>query len=193
MALSDAVAYFTQQTHILASMAIACGTTDIVHTALGGCLTEAGDPVLPDTVYDLASLTKLYTCLLVYRLHEEGLLDLSAPVTAYAPQFTRLAGCTVDQLLGFEVGLVTPERVDAQPDAAAGLRVLQAIHPVDVGEGRAYSDMHAMVLRYVLEGAADLSYMELLHSRILQPLSLADTTARPDPLRCPSYAGEHRL
>ena len=41
------------------------------------------------------------------------------------------------------------------PDAASAEAALFACAPYEVGEGRAYSDIHAMVARYVLEGAAD--------------------------------------
>ncbi len=196
MPLSTAIDFFTNQTHSLASMAIAVGTAEAAETALGGCKTPAGEAVAEDTLYDLASLTKLMTGLLVMRLHEEGLLDLSAPITRYAPQLKNLQSVTVDQALGFEIGLVTPERVDAQPSAEEARRVLEQIAPQPNGDGRAYSDMHAMVLKLVLEGAAGERYMPLLQSRILTPLGMADTCCRvPESQRhrCAVFDGEHRL
>lgn len=196
MPLQDAIRYFTEETHILASMSAACGTQDGAYTAFGGMLRPDGTPVQADSVFDLASLTKLFTGLLTMRLHEEGLVQLSAPVTRYVPQMTALGGVTVDQVLGFEIGLVTPQRVDAQPDAEAGRRVLAAIHPWDYGDGRAYSDMHAMVLKHVLEQASGQSYMELVRSRILRPLGMQETWCRvPQEVRprCAGYDREHRL
>lgn len=196
MSLDTAIRYFTQETHILASMSAACGTRTTRHTAIGGIQRRDGTPIRQDSIFDLASLTKLLTGLLTMRLHEEGMLDLSAPVTRYVPQMTSLADTTVDQVLGFEITLVTPQRVDTQPTAAEGLRVLYEIAPRPNGTGRIYSDMHAMVLKCVLEQAAGQSYMELLHSRILDPLQMQETwCCVPQALRsrCVSCDGEHRL
>lgn len=196
MGLDNAIRYFTEETHILASMSAACGTRTAQHTAFGGTLREDGTPISRDSIFDLASLTKLMTGLLTMRLHEEGLLDLAAPVTRYVPQMKKLAATTVDQVLGFEKALITPQRVDTQPTPEEGQRVLFAIEARENGDGRAYSDMHAMVLKHVLEQAAQQSYMELLHSRILDPLGLDEIWCRvPDALRsrCASYDGEHRV
>lgn len=196
MALTDAVSWFTEESHILSSMAIVCGTADNQLTAWGGTADLEGTPVTEDTIYDLASLTKLFTGLLTYRLRDEGLLDLSKPITAYAPQFIHLSDLTVDQVLGFEMTLVTPERVDTQHDRAAALNMLHQITARPNGAGRIYSDMHAMVIKEVLEGASGSTYMELLMGRFLQPLGMDHLfCAVPEELRplCASYDREHRL
>lgn len=196
MTLNDAIRFFTEETRVMACMSVACGTKDHAVTALGGVTDLVGTPLTDDSIFDLASLTKLFTGLTVMRLHEEGLLDLTAPVTRYAPQFALLDGVTVDQVLGFEVSLVTPERVDTQPDREAGLAVLRRISARPNGDNRAYSDMHAMVLKFVIEGAAQAAYMDVIRSRILAPLGLTHIWCRvPDVLRplCVSCDREHRI
>ncbi len=196
MTLQQAIDYFTAETHIMPCLSIACGTADSVLTAHGGLMDEsAGVPLGADALFDLASLTKLFTGLLVVRLNEEGLLDLRAPITRYAPQFRNLAEVTVDAAAGFEVALTTDGRVDAQKDPETARRVLCGIRSGAV-EGRAYSDMHAMVLKHVLEGAAQLPYEALLDSRILRPLGMGDTfPVVPENRRgdCVSCNDEHRI
>lgn len=196
MTLQDSIRFFTEETRIMPCLSVACGTADAVLTAHGGLADEAaGLPLTADHLFDLASLTKLFTGLMVMRLHEDGLLDLSAPVTAYAPQFTRLADVTVSQVLGFEVALNTAARLDMQTNAQEALALLYDIHPGAI-TGRAYSDMHAMVLKHVLEGAAQEDYAALLERIILQPLGMADTfLVVPEEKRhlCVSCNGEHRI
>ena len=196
MTLHDAIRYFTDETHIMPCLSVACGTADRACTALGGLANEdAGTPLRADSLFDLASLTKLFTGLIVMRLNAEGSLDLAAPITRYAPQFAQLDGVTVEQVMGFEVALTTPSRVDTQKTPADAQRVLFDIVPGPV-TGRAYSDMHAMVLRHVLEGAAQESYPHLLHNRILLPLSMHDTFAVvPEERRadCVCFDREHRI
>ena len=196
MTLQDAIRYFTEETHIMPCLSVACGTADTVLTAHGGLADEkTGRPLTEDSLFDLASITKLFTALIVMRLREEGSLDLTRPVTDYAPQFTRLCGVTVDQVLGFEIGLTTAARLDTQPSAEAARALLNDIQPGEV-TGRAYSDMHAMVLRYVVEGAAGEDYATLLHRLILAPLGMASTyLVVPENRRslCVSCDNEHRL
>ncbi len=194
--LADAIRYFTDETHILASMSIACGDASSAVTALGGCTDLAGTPVQEDTLFDLASLTKLFTGMLVMRLRDEGLLELAQSVTRYAPHFTALDGVTVDQVLGFEVCLITPERVDAQSTPEEGRRMLYAIRTGESSTNRPYSDMNAMVLKYVIEGAAGQSYMDVLRERILKPLGMESTFCQvPEKqrFRCASFDREHRI
>ena len=177
-------------------LSVACGTKDQVITALGGLADEDTNmPLTADSIFDLASLTKLFTALLVMRLREDGCLDLSRPVTAYAPQFVHLDGVTADQVLGFEIALTTTARVDMQKTPEAGRALLFDIRPGEV-TGRAYSDMHAMVLKHVVEGAAGEDYASLLNRLILRPLGMNNTyIVVPESKRslCVSCNNEHRM
>lgn len=193
--LYEAIGFFTEETHIMPCMAVSCGTADSEEYALRGVMNESGVPLTEDALFDLASLTKLFTGLLVMKLHEEGKLELSAYATRYAPQFWRLGQTTVDSVLGFEKALVTPQRLDTQPTAEAARSQLENIVPQAVG-GRAYSDMHSMVLKYVIEGAGGKRYEQLLKEKILLPLGMKDTfciVPEKERNRCVSYNGEHRI
>ncbi len=195
--LRKAVDYFVAEKHMMSCLLIACGDANVVYTACGGQIHANGTgDITPSTLFDLASLTKLFTGLTVMRLYEQGLLELDAPVTHYAPQFVHLSEITVDQVLGFEVALLTPERVDTQPTRAAGLTQLHALTPSAQGTGRFYSDMHAMVLGEVIEGASGLPLMDCLSRELLHPLGMADTFAAVPQARlanCVCYDREHRL
>ncbi len=196
MTLQDSIRFFTEESHIMPCLSVACGTANSVLTAHGGLMDEtAGRPLAADSLFDLASLTKLFTGLLVMRLNAEGRLDLTRPVTDYAPQFAHLDGVSVDQTLGFEIALTTSGRVDTQKTPDAARRLLFDIRPGEV-TGRAYSDMHAMVLKHVIEGAAGEDYAALLEKCILCPLGMADTFLTvPESRRrdCVSCNGEHRI
>ncbi len=72
--LRKAVTFFTRETGIMADLSVACGAGDRTETALDG--ETAGE----DTVFDLASVTKLFTGLTLMSLTAEGLMDFSRPV-----------------------------------------------------------------------------------------------------------------
>ena len=196
MTLQDSIRFFTEESHIMPGLSVACGTADKAITALGGLRDEdAHTPLTADSIFDLASLTKLFTALLVMRLREADRLDLNRPVTDYAPQFVHLTGVTVDQVLGFEISLTTSARVDTQNSPEAGRALLFDIRPGEV-TGRAYSDMHAMVLKHVIEGAAQEDYASLLSRHILTPMGMGNTYLVVPASRrnlCVSCNNEHRI
>ncbi len=81
-----------------------------------GEATPDGTPMRPDTPWFLASVTKLYIAAVVLRLHEEGLIDLDAPIPGYLPDalkpglhvlegVDRTAEVTVTHLLAHATGL----------------------------------------------------------------------------------------
>lgn len=199
--LEQALQWFVEEKRIMACLTVTGGTADSECHAACGRIREkeaSGEdvPLGEDTLFDLASLTKIFTGMAVLRLREEGLLDLSRPVTDYAPQFVRLGEVSVEQVLTFSVGLISPERIDAQPDRAAGLRQLFLTAAQPLGTGRYYSDMHAMVLKYVVEGACGEGFFDCLRRRILLPLGMADTFAHvpaAERRRAASCDLEHRI
>ena len=195
MPYASVIRYFTQESKSLACISIACGTADRSCHAFGGEADLSGRPVQRDSVFDLASLTKLFTGLLLMRLAEQGTIDLDAPVVRYAPAFSALGDLTVRQAAWFEKTIRTPERIDAASSREEAQPRLFASFVCENGP-RPYSDIPAMVIKYVLEGAAGRPYMDLLRSAVLRPLGMEETFCRvPDALRprCVSTDREHRI
>ncbi|MBQ8136772.1 MAG: beta-lactamase family protein, partial [Clostridia bacterium] len=195
MALTDAIRFFTEESKSLACMSIVCGNGKDALRALGGKTDLEGSPVTDGSLFDLASLTKLFTAFLLLKLWEEGRLALEDPVVKYAPMFKNLAGLSILSLASFETGIQTDLRVDACTDRESALAALFSAKQTPQGV-RAYSDMHAMVLKYVIEGACGMSYMDELHKAILRPLGMSHTfCAVPEALKalCVSTDREHRF
>ena len=87
-ALTQGIRFFTRETGILSALAAACGTESRTETAMDGDCTST-------SVFDLASVTKLFTGLCLMKLKEDGLLDFSRPVSFYDPRFTGLGDTPV--------------------------------------------------------------------------------------------------
>ena len=62
-----------------------------------------------DTIFDLASVSKLFTSIAVVQLIEEGHVDLESPVAAYLPEFAANGkeAVTVRQLLTHTSGFAS--------------------------------------------------------------------------------------
>lgn len=153
-------------------------------------------PLAEDSLFDLASLTKLFTAVLAMQLVERGRLSLDETVGDIDSRFARLRSVSVGDLLGFRVSLKTPGRIDEAPTREEGLARLFAAEQVPAPAVRVYSDINAMVAKYIIEARTGRSLADTLREQILAPAGLAETFARvPDALRarCVCYNYEHRI
>lgn len=187
--LTRAVRWFTREKEIMSGMLLVCGTENRTEYAIDG---EART----DSVFDLASLTKLFTGLCAMKLKEEGLLDISRPVFSYDSRFAKLRDVTVEQVLGFTRELRTPGRVDACGSREEALTCLFDTASIGEPQGRAYSDIPSMVLKYVVETVGALPFMDCVRKIVLEPAGMEETWARVPEERigdCQSYDGEYRI
>src|SRR3954462_4772945 len=80
---------------------------EILHQAAYGMTMYAdpgSQPVRLDTIYDIASLTKVFTATAALRLSDAGKLDLDAPVASYLAAF-RAPNVLIRHLLTHTSGL----------------------------------------------------------------------------------------
>ena len=187
--LMDGIRFFTRETEILSGLSVACGRGERTVTAMDG-------EVSGRSVFDLASATKLFTGLCAMKLREEGLLDFSRPVFFYDPRFRKLRDRTVEELMTFAVTVRTPVRLDACPDRESALETLFAAEGLPQQERRAYSDIPAMVIKYILEAASGIPFFECVRKIILEPAGMTETWAAVPAERtgdCQVYDREHRI
>jgi CubicO group peptidase (beta-lactamase class C family) len=148
-------------------------------------------PMRADTVFDLASLTKLFTAIVAVGSLERGEIELDAPVASYAPECTAAAahGITVRQLLTHRSGLV-PELplYDEDGDRARWARLYAEPPGTAPGTARRYSDLNLLLLQRVLERVTGRPLDGLVHDRITGPLTMASTRFRPPPAWLPRIA-----
>ena len=131
----------------------------------------------PDTVFDLASLTKaVATAASVMKLAEWGKVDLDAPAARYLPSFGAAGkeAITVRQLLLHRSGL-TPD--NALADYADGrdraLERIDALRPRwDVGAGFHYSDVGYIVLGRLVERVSGVALDVFAHRELFEPMGM---------------------
>lgn len=148
------------------------------------------------SLYDLASLTKLFTSVTAMALVERGLLRLDECVGEIDARFAHLRGVTVFDTLCYRVCLQTPGRIDDAPTREEGLRRLFDVRVAPSPAVRIYSDINAMVAKYVIEAKTGLSLYDALRAYILEPAGMRETfSAVPEAekARCVCYNYEHRI
>ena len=188
--LLKALRYFTREKAILDGVSVVCGAGNQTAEALDGAVRE-------DSVFDLASVTKLFTGLCLMKAKEEGLLDPGRPVFDYDPRFRLLKETPVWDLMTFAVTVRTPVRLDGCADRGSAMEALCASAAAPHEDvRRVYSDIPAMILKYVLEAAAGLPFTDCVRKWILEPAGMKETWAAVPPERkkdCVRYDREHRL
>ncbi|MDX6354908.1 MAG: hypothetical protein QOF98_1811 [Streptomyces sp.] len=139
-------------------------------------------PMRPDTVFDLASLTKLFTAVAAVRQIERGTLELDVPIARYVPGLTAAAtyGITPRHLLTHTSGLRPELPLYELPDAPARAARLAAEEPlIPPGSDRCYSDLNLLLLQTVLEQITGRPLDRLIAEDITGPLGMTDTRFNP--------------
>lgn len=149
-------------------------------------------PARTDTIYDLASLSKLFTSIAAVQLVEQGRLELAAPVQRYLPAFTGPGKerVTVAMLLthtsGFPAWVPLYSKYPDPPSRMLGaLRTPLAFQP---GTDYLYSDLNMITLQQVIEAITGHRLDDVVRSRITGPLRMRDTGYAPDARRRPRIA-----
>ncbi|MFH8621545.1 serine hydrolase [Streptomyces vietnamensis] len=139
-------------------------------------------PMTEDTVFDLASVSKLFTSILAVQQIERGTLDLEAKVTAYLPEFGGggKQDVTVRQLLTHTSGFRPWIPLYREPTREGKLRLLWAEVPANPpGSTYLYSDLNLISLQLILEEITGLGLDTLLHDEITAPLGMHRTRFNP--------------
>jgi len=195
-----------EEMHMLSGLSVSYGTPVQSESVLLGSAQEVERvndsytpclrPLSQDSLFDLASLTKLMTAVLTLRLVERGILDLSEYIGLIDRRFIHLKNATVFDILSYRVSLKTPGRIDEADDREEGLRRLFAVEICECPAIRVYSDINAMVIKYVLEAKCGMPFGEALAHYLFHPIGMIDTHAivPSEKLhRCVCYNFEHRI
>ena len=163
---------------------VVIGTRDSVLLAQGyGRLTwspAAAAPSPEETLYDLASLTKVVaTTPAVMLLSDRGELDLDATVQHHLPEFVGEGKevVTVGDLLAHSSGLraFLPLHMLTETAAEARARVMSEPLRWRPGTRVEYSDLNAMLLGWIVEAVAGMPLDEFVKRELYAPLQMSDT------------------
>lgn len=138
----------------------------------------------PDTIFDLASLTKpVATSVAVMQLHQRGKLDLDAPVARYWPGFAANGKerITVRELMTHYSGLAADlDLAGKWTGYGTALEMIKAARPLyPPGTHYAYSDVNFEVLGEVVRRVSGMPLDAYCEAHIFRPLGMTDTGFRP--------------
>lgn len=192
---------------MLTGLSVACGNarqSASFHSGLSREILGSDDgfidapiAITPRSLFDLASLTKLFCAIAVLQLVEAGKLSFADSVGEMDTRFINLRQTTLFDVLTYQAVLRSPERIDRQPNAhSARALVFQIFQDRGPEPVRLYSDMNALVLKYLVETLSGLAFYDYLQRFILTPCGMTETYAQvpKDRLQdCLNYNYEHHL
>ncbi|MFC4587226.1 serine hydrolase [Sphaerisporangium corydalis] len=148
-------------------------------------------PMRKDTIFDMASVSKLFTSIVAARQIELGRIGLDTPVTAYIPEFAAngKAGITVRNLLTHTSGLPAwiplYNRPTVEERYAAVWNVAPANPPDTV---YVYSDLNLITLGVIVERVTGERLDAVVARDLTGPLGMRDTGYNPAPELRPRIA-----
>lgn len=171
-----------------ASLAVGHGG-DTFEVATGVLNLRTGQPATPDSLFQIGSITKVWTATLVMQLVDEGLLDLDEPVVKHLPDFTvadpdLTKTLTTRQLLAHTSGmdgdrfLDTGRGDDALEKYVDALADLTQIHPQ--GATMSYCNSGFTLLGRLVEVLRGHTWDAVLRERLFVPLGLDAAGTLPE-------------
>ena len=142
-------------------------------------------PARTDTIYDLASLSKLFTSIVAVQQLDAGRIALDTPVAHYLPEFATNGkdSITIEQLLTHTSGLApdpVPSLWQGYPDIPSREKaILDAKPETAAGTKYEYSDLNMLTMQLVLQQVTGKPLDRLVREGITDPLHLADTGYNP--------------
>ena len=170
-----------------AAVAVLAGG-EVVDDAAGVLNKATGVEATADSLFQIGSITKLWTSTLVLQLVDEGKVDLDLPIRTYLPDFriadeAAAAQITTRQLLNHTAGFEGDIFTDTGVGDDCVEKYLGVLHEVPqlfpVGEQFSYNNAGFCVLGRLVEVLREKPYDECLREHLFTPLGLTHAATSP--------------
>ncbi|MEV0697482.1 serine hydrolase domain-containing protein [Saccharopolyspora sp. NPDC050389] len=142
---------------------------------------EQREPMHRDTIFDVASISKLFTSIAVLQAVDDGNVRLDEPVATYLPEFgvNGKQSIIVEQLLTHTSGLQPEVQLWKLPPEQRIPTVMQLTPDHQPGTNYAYSDPNMITLGLLVERVSGAPLDQVVAERITGPLGMTDTGYNP--------------
>lgn len=172
-----------------ASVAVLKGQRIVAAAAGGVTNVDTKVPVTTDAVFQIGSITKVFTATLIMQLVDDGLLSLDTPIIKYLPEFqiadakTR-RNVTARHLLSHTSGIDGDFFVDSGrgDDSIARLMPMMTLLPTlfPLGTKMSYCNIGFAVLGRLIEVLRRETYDQAMRRRIFRPLGMTHAMTLPE-------------
>jgi CubicO group peptidase (beta-lactamase class C family) len=190
--IDSAMQAFVDQQKISGAVTLVADDHHIIHlSAVGRRDLERNLPMRTDTIFWVASMTKLMTSAAIMMLSDEGKLSIDDPVAKFIPEFAALrtpsgkpANLTLRHLLAHTSGLSdVPKDKLHEPRDLAQLMPYFLNLPMKFEPGTRwdYCQSGINTLGRIIEIVSGESYENFMRERLFVPLGMKEATFYPTP------------
>lgn len=179
-----------RQRYNVPALSVSVWYNNHLYQAASGILNMGtGVEATTDSIFQIASITKVFTASLIMQLVDEGRVNLDCPVKQYLRDF-QLADpelsniITVAQLLDHTSGIPGDYFGDwsyTQPNALARYidrcNLLGSVHPP--GEHYSYSNASYVIAGRLIEVVLGINWYDAIEERIFKPLGMTHAVVHP--------------
>lgn len=184
----------------LTGLTIAVGADgDLVYAAgFGTANVETGAAVTPETQMRVGSISKVFTAALIAKLHEDGKLDLDAPISRYVPDFKGKKWPVSIRQAGAHMGGIRHYKGDEFLNTHHFGSVTEGIQmfvhdplTFEPGTRVSYSSHAWNLISAALEGAGNQDFLSMMQERVFTPLAMYDSAPEDATQQFPALSAFH--
>lgn len=151
---------------------------------------ETKEPITPETIFGIASITKSFTALAIMKLAEEGKLQVDDAVKMHLPKlhlnhYNNISDIKIHHLLSHTTGLATVKRNEQLVDFDEHLDYLSAVKQEILGapgDFFCYNNDMFLLLGAIIEKVTGENYKNYIKNEIITPMNMTRTTFNLDEL-----------
>ena len=153
---------------------------------------ETRDKITKESVFRIASVSKLFTTLGILVLKEQSKLSVGDLLSKYIPDFPYGDRITIKNMLQHTSGIPdfsvlepfsSNQAKEWKPDELVGLlKEYLNSHPLDFDPGTkaVYSNSNFMILGVIVEAASGMAFNDFIAQRVVEPLDMKNTGVGSD-------------
>jgi len=185
------------------SVVLVAHKDEVLFNAAIGVSKVDGDPLSPDSIFRIASITKQFTAVAILQLAEQGKLKLDDDITQFIPEFdTRGDHISIEMLLNHTSGVrsyTSMPNFDSEIEATdvTPTEIMEFFNNQELlykpGTLHSYSNSGYALLGIIIERVSKMSYAQYMDKHIFSKANMKRAFAGGDHKDTTGFAtGHHR-